>query len=304
MRLGDLLTIIALVLTFDLAIPGIGVFVTHFYWGNFRRRILHLWQSESLRYEHIGEHIEEADYRFLGSYDGTDDTGSIYLRNEGLSVLVDPNKTDLYLLPEGEGLLRLERIDQKDIQALGDVVKIFAGGPVTVAGGRLVFCLREKRKPVLLLYTGSERLMFARAASAGHRVHPYLNKFTPFSIGLGTFLLLLLTLGFLQEPGMGQSVRLGLSAMLIPVYPILPPGILALFLYTTFSRKAHQLRLQAEEAIESHGGNPWQGAELIQYQRLNKKASILQILGVVMIIVAVGINAVIYHQLLGLIPLG
>lgn len=304
MRLGDLLTIIALVLTFDLAIPGIGVFITHFYWGNFRRRILKLWQSENLRYEHIGEHMDEFDYRFIGHYDGSDKDGFIHLRNEALSILADPSKTDVFLLPEGEGLLHLERVDIRDIQALGDVVKIFAGGPINVQDGRLVFCQREKRKPVILLYSGSERLMFARAASAGHRVHPYLNKFTPFSIGFGTFLLLLLTLKFLQEPGMGQSIRLGLSAILIPVYPILPPGILSLFLYITFSRKAHQLRLEAEETIESHGDSPWGGSELIQYQKLNHQASVLQVLSVVMTIVAVGINAIIYYQLLNLIPLG
>lgn len=299
MRPIDLWGIFSIVFVFYLFFPFSGILITHFYWGSFRRRILHLWQSQSLGYEHLSESECENDYRFIGVLDGIDENKVLCLRNEGLSVYVDSNKLDMFLLPEGEGLLHLEKISLKEALEMSDVMKVFAGGPVQYQNNRLVFCSQDTRKPIVLFYRGSQSLMFARAATAGHRVHPYMNKITPFAIGLGTFVLLYMVLRYSGHPSLVKSMRLAMSFAITPLHPLLPPGILTSFLYTTFSRKAHRLRLNAEENIETNTQALPSQAALLQYEKLNQRASQFQFMGMALAGIGITLNIYVYYVLSG-----
>jgi hypothetical protein len=98
----------------------------------------------------------------------------------------------------------------------------------------------------VVLYDGVEETILRRAIWGGRQRNEYWNQFTPASLAAGFLSLLILAYVLLRSPMMRLPALVSLSFSLIPVIPLLPPGVVLHFLYRRLWRRGRFLRAERD----------------------------------------------------------
>lgn len=252
---------------FYIVIPGIGAFLVRHRWRVFRRRIVESSLFPFAGYSQMRRLGTEPQtgyqgcFRFIGTLEAIQGDDIIWLRRGNISIAAEMNRASLYMLPaysayEEEGRLEENEEALTDeiprqlswdrIFSLPEGTQVFISGPFYTEKGHGVFRSTDERTLTVMLFDGRDDTIIRRAIWGGRQRNEYWNLFTPGSLAAGAFALIVISYFLLRSPLLRGSALLSLSFSLIPVAPILPPGVLLYFLYRNLWKRARFLRAERD----------------------------------------------------------
>jgi hypothetical protein len=225
-------------------IPIAGAIINQYRWRQFRRRFDELRLRPILDYGIYRQLEQEGGaFRFIGGFESVTDGKTLWIHGENLTIPVSLTNAQTYLLPmhKGDGAQddfdsseeALEEINWNRVSTLTEGAKVFVGGVLDFQDGRWIFVSTKEAPLLVIFYDGPDRSLTSRAIRSGGRRFEYWNKATPYSIAIGALCQILIALSYLYRPAFRPTVITSLIALFIPLYPIIPPGIL----FTTLHRR-------------------------------------------------------------------
>lgn len=204
--------------------------------------------KEAIHAAHLGQR-SIGRYRFFGTLEALQADDRLWVRDGANSVEVDMNGVRVCLLPEEKapsadgltGPLRFEAlmhrmtmpeiIPWKHMTSLTEGTNVFVCGDLVSDNGVPLFRGNGREAPVVIMFDGSPRQLLTRAIWFGRHRNEYWNFLTPLSLIAGMLVLLIFAVQAFSSPdGYGIGV-LTLSLGAIPVYPLMPPGVIGYFVY-------------------------------------------------------------------------
>ena len=255
--------IILVAVFFYAAIPGAGAFYVRSRWRRFRSRIIESSLFPPAEYHHLrtGSEGYVGNFRFFGDLEAIQGDDIVWLRDHGNTVSAEVNRVPVYWLPssssaEGEGLEeRNEETlpDEMPVQvpwhrifSLPEGTRMFVSGPLYSERGRGVFKSTKEVPLTLVIYDGTKESILRRAIWSGRQRNEYWNPFTPGSLTVGSFGLIIIAYILLRAPLLRLPALLSLAGSLFPLLPLLPPGLLFFFLYRIWWKRARLLRAERD----------------------------------------------------------
>ncbi|MCL2127224.1 MAG: hypothetical protein FWH38_03125 [Treponema sp.] len=247
-------------------VPMAGAAIMRRKWYKFRKRFLELSMSPFLDYRAYwrknscapdrqtpkGPDEGDSAFRFTGSFESVTDGQTLWVRSEDLTVPVSLEKAETYLLPaqkndEGQGIFDLggdtpEKIRWGKISALTEGAKVFVGGLLVCRDGRMCFASAKQNPLTVIFYDGPDNTLVSRAVSSCRHRGEYWNAVTPYSLVTGAICQILMALFYLYRPAYRLTVIVSLVALFIPLYPIIPPGLLFTIIYSRIGLRSRVLR--------------------------------------------------------------
>jgi hypothetical protein len=126
---------------------------------------------------------------------------------------------------------------------------VFVCGALTMEDGLPTFGAIRGETPLVILYDGNPETVVARSVWFGRQRNEYWNELTPLSLLSGfAGLMALAVFGFRDASSQYMAI---ISAVLsvVPFVPLMPPGIIAFFLYRRLWRDGRSLRARRDLAI-------------------------------------------------------
>jgi hypothetical protein len=229
-----------------------GALFKRYKWHIFRRRFDELRLRPILNYRQYAQKGDDGTFRFTGGFESVTDGQTLWIRGEDLTVPVSLKNAETYLLPmqkEGgipevfdPGEETPEKIRWERISALAEGAKVFVGGTLVCRDGRRSFESTKENPLMVIFYDGPDHLLTARVIRAGRHRGEYWNGLTPYALTLGAIALIILAVTFLFRPAYRLTVITSVFALFIPVYPILPPGLLFTVVYRRLAWRSRILR--------------------------------------------------------------
>ncbi len=264
--MGYLLIILAVAVVFYAAIPGAGAFYVRSRWRRFRRRIIHssLFPIADYRQLQVPRDGFIGTFRFFGGLEAIQGENVVWLRSERVSVSVDLTKVPVYWLPsfastqkEGREELNEEtlpdempsEISWRRVFSLPEGTQVFVAGPVYRENGHAVFRSSKDMVVSMVIYDGARESILRRAIWAGRHRNEYWNPFTPGSVSVGSFALIILAYLLLRSPILRLQAVIALTVGLFPLTPLLPPGLLFFFAYRRWWKLARFLRAERDMVL-------------------------------------------------------
>jgi hypothetical protein len=124
-----------------------------------------------------------------------------------------------------------ERIRWDRVSALTDEAKVFVGGTLEMRDDCRIFAASPGKPLLLIFYDGPDRLLAVRAIRTGRHRNEYWNPITPYALILGALFLIFLALSFLPRPAFHITAVVAFAAVFIPLFPMVPPGVLFTVIY-------------------------------------------------------------------------
>jgi len=225
----------------------IGAMVKRYRWYVFRRRFNELRLSPILDYSNywmaVKEMRESVNFRFLGNLESVTDGQTLWMHGNDLTISVSLKNTETYLLPayQGDNDQEMPDIDEdvpskikwRKVSMLTEGAKVFVGGSLVYREDRWQFVSTKKNPLIVFFYDGPDSLFTTRVIQSCRQQWAYWNAVTPYSLILGALCLILLAFSFLHRPVFRPTVIFSFVSLFIPLYPIIPPGLL----FTVFSRR-------------------------------------------------------------------
>lgn len=175
-----------------------------------------------------------AAFRFTGEIESITDARIFWIKGEDLTIPVSLEKTKCFLLPkhDGEGMPEApEQIKWNRASTLTEGVKVFIGGQVKAQNNRLNF-ISTKEMPLIVIFYNCPETELASAIIRAARIrNDYLNALTPISLFAGASALVYIAASLLNRPAFSSVVIMAVIAVFVPVFPIIPPGLLFTFMY-------------------------------------------------------------------------
>jgi hypothetical protein len=259
-----LLVILALAAFWYGVVPVIGAFFTRRAWRHFRRRFNELRLRPLLDYAAY-RHGGEGEYRFTGGFESVTDGRTLWIKGEELTVPVALGGAQTYVLPmplesgggrpglfpDGKGVSGKSsgkkaihenfdpgketprRVKWEQLTSLTEGAKVFIGGSLVFTHDRLGFASTRENPLMVIFYDGPDRSLAIQAIRAGRQGNEYWNSLTPYSFALGVFSQLIMILTYIQRPVFQLTVITAFAAMFIPLFPLIPPGLV----FAVFYRK-------------------------------------------------------------------
>jgi hypothetical protein len=250
---------LAIAFLFYIAIPIAGAFGVRNQWRAFRRRAIELSTVPVLKYRDLSDAIAKAKetndtalgpYRIYGHVEAMAGTNRIWVRGASVSALVDLSHAPMYILEGGAGEAgSVERVAWKSVSSLGEGTRIFAAGKVMLEAGRPVFVDRPEEPLLAVSHDGSEGDLLMRLISGGRRTNEYWNSLGRLSIAFGLALSSGLLVYLTRNPILPSVKALAFFAALIPVLPLMPPGLALFFAYRVLWRRALSFRIARDLAL-------------------------------------------------------
>ena len=236
-------------------------------WYKFRKRFHELHLCPFLNYENywqrIGENNEGADdkavgvFRFSGGFESVTDGQTLWIRSEDLTVPVSLKNAESYLLPAGKnedpveandpGEMPPERIRWEKVSTLTEGVKVFVGGPLKYVNGCRNFASTKENPLIVIFYYCPDLSFFPQVIQSGRQRNEYWNPVTSYSLVIGAIGLILTAVLYLSRPAYRHlTVIFSIIALFIPLYPIIPPGLLLTGIYRRLTWKSRILRTRSD----------------------------------------------------------
>ncbi|HUV07360.1 MAG TPA: hypothetical protein VMX75_06495 [Spirochaetia bacterium] len=257
MLFTNIFIIIAVLISFLFfaLIPGFGAFWVRARWRRFRSRMLGASLLPSIEYSDLRKENKGASFRFMGTLDSIQDRNRIWIKGSSFSLAADLEDVPVYILPSlsmsagFDGVLPDEQpqsVPWKQISSLPAGMPMFVAGRLRIENGLAVFHSVPSSPLLVVIYDGSEESLLKRAIWSGRQKNEYWNQFTLISIITGFFSLFFLAYLLLGNPSMRFAALVALSLSLAPLAPLLPPGVVFLFLYRALWKKARTLRAERD----------------------------------------------------------
>jgi len=280
-----LLVIVGMVILWYGLVPMVGALVKRYQWFDFRNRFnglrLHPIMDDKAYWKHCGKNRDEnaGVYRFMGEFDSVTDDHVLWVRNEGLLVPVALKGAQTYLLPMqgGEtggqgtdpGEEAPEKIRWERISVLAEGTRVFVGGSLFCNEGRWGFAAARENPLVVIFYDGPDHSLATKAIWAGRHRGEYFNLITPYSLIVGALCLLFIAASFLPRPAFRLTVVVSFVATFIPLFPLMPPGLLFTVAYRRLTWRSRILRAYSDLAklplhyFAADGDEPPQGRKTL-----------------------------------------
>jgi hypothetical protein len=229
-------------------IPMAGAFLNRRSWRNFRHRFSELRLKPFLDYSAYQTTKEEGSlFRFIGGVESTDGH-TLWIRSTKLTVPVATMGAQTYLLPLPKGGIgpdvlypdeeAPERIRWDRVSTLTEGARVFVGGLLKPLDNRMTFVSTKENPLLVIFYDGPDRSLTRGVIRAGQYQNEYWNRLTPYGLILGAFSLIIMAFSFLSRPAFRLTAVTAFIALFIPLYPLLPPGMIFTFLYRRLGRQA------------------------------------------------------------------
>lgn len=238
-----LLVSVLLAVVFYLLVPGLGAFAVRARWRRFRTAVLESNRFPVLRY---GEAAESHRYRFTGCLEAVQGDDLVWLEKEGFSVGISLNDVPIYLIPGGAaGTAGFpdetpKVVYWKEVSALAEGTRFYVAGHVVEESGGVVFRGDDLHDPLVIIYEGPEHSFFKRTIWTGRQRNEYWNQFTPVALTGGLLAQLVIAVISVNESRL--TALLATVFALIPVLPLIPPGVVGYYLYRRIWRRARRRR--------------------------------------------------------------
>jgi hypothetical protein len=240
-----------------------GAMIKRYRWHIFRKRFDNLRLSPILDYSQYSLQKDAQEFRFVGGFESVTDGQTLWIRNEGLTVPVSLPNAETYLLPmqksspfrEGapslEGAITEvfdpgeespERIRWERVSALTEGARVFVGGLLSCQEGRWTFVSTKEHPLMVIFYDGSDQSLTTRAIRAGRRPGEYWNAITPYALAIGALCQIIIAVLFLSRPAFRLTVIVSIIALFVPLYPLIPPGLLFTVMYRRLAWRSRILR--------------------------------------------------------------
>jgi hypothetical protein len=225
----------------------IGAIVKRRKWYIFRRRFNALRLYPIIDYSSYWtaskDRQEPLNFRFLGSLESVTDGEILWMHGKDLTISVSLKNTVTYLLPayKGDSAKETPDIDEEapvrirwgKVSMLTEGAKVFVGGSLVYHEERWQFVSTKKNPLIVFFYDGPDSLFTTRVIQSCRQQWAYWNVITPYSLIIGALCLILVAFSFLHRPVFRPTVILSFVSLFIPLYPIIPPGLL----FTVFCRR-------------------------------------------------------------------
>jgi len=234
-------------------VPMAGALVKRYKWHIFRRRFDELRLSPMLDYGRYSRQEGDAGiFRFIGGFESVTDGQTLWIRGEDLTVPVSLRNAETYLLPmqKGDGIPEVfdpsddapEIIRWERVSSLTEGAKVYVGGLLARRDGRWSFASTKEKPLMVIFYDGPDLSLTTRAIRAGRHRGEYWNGITPYSLVIGALCQIITAALFLSRPAFRITVMVSLIALFVPLYPMVPPGLLFTVLYRRLAWRSRILR--------------------------------------------------------------
>lgn len=244
---------LAVALLFYLVIPVASAVGVACGWRRFRRRIVEISQLPQLGYRELAEAMNGADmgpagaFRLCGKIEAMEGKERIWVRGEHASALVDLSGSPLYVVSPGKPEPgAVGRFAWKSISSLAAGTTILVAGRLRGERGKPVFVDMPEERLVAVTYDGGEADLVRRLVVGGRRTNEYWTGLGPLSLAVGMTISsgLLVLLG--SHTAFSTVRALSFLAAILPVLPLLPPGLALFLTYRALWRRALQHRTQRD----------------------------------------------------------
>ena len=233
-------------------VPMTGALVKRYKWHIFRRRFDELCLSPILDYSRYSQQGSANTFRFVGGFESVTNEQTLWIRSEDLTVPVSLQHAETYLLPmqKSDGIPEVfdpgeeapERIRWERVSALTEGAKVFVGGSLVCRDGQRSFVSTKENPLLVIFYDGPDHSLATRTIRAGRHRGEYWNAYTPYSLVIGALCQILMAVAFLSRPAFRLTVIVSLIALFVPLYPMIPPGLLFTVIYRRLAWKSRILR--------------------------------------------------------------
>jgi len=234
-------------------VPMIGALVKRYKWHTFRKRFDELRLSPILDYSQYSQQGKDAGtFRFVGGFESITDGRTLWIRGEDLTVPVSLQNAETYLLPmqKSDSIPEVfdpgdeapEKIRWERVSALTEGARVYVGGLLVCQNGRLNFASTKENPLTVIFYDGPDLSLTTRAIRAGRHRGEYWNAITPYSLVIGALGLILMAVMFLPRPAFRLTVIVSIIALFVPLYPMIPPGLLFTVMYRRLAWRSRILR--------------------------------------------------------------
>lgn len=249
MILGHFLLILLASLVFFAVIPGIGAVLVREKWRRFRNAMFsstdHPLYKPGIALRSEGD---QGRFRCFGTLESIQDNDRIWLQVDGQSVSVDMTNQVFFVLPgrdeeyslDGTLSVQSQRWERSGILTEG--IGVFVFGEMRLQDGMPHFAAAAHEPLLIVLYEGAPERILSRSLWYGRQRNEYWNDFTPVSLLAGTSALMALAFFFFSNPDMQNAAIYASAFALVPFLPLMPPGVIAFFLYRRWWRKGRVLR--------------------------------------------------------------
>jgi len=237
--------------------PMAGALIKRYKWYTFRKRFDELRLSPMLDYvrysrQEGGTGGGHAVFRFIGGFESVTDEQTLWIRGDDLTIPVSLKNAETYLLPMQKGDDIPEILDPSDeapekirwerVSALTEGAKVYVGGLLVCRDGRWSFASTKENPLMVIFYDGPDHSLTTRAIRAGRRRGEYWNAITPYSLVIGALCQIIMAVLFLSRPAFRLTVIVSLIALFVPLYPMIPPGLLFTVMYRRLAWRSRILR--------------------------------------------------------------
>ncbi len=240
---------------FFVVIPAIGVVATRAHWRSFRRAVVNAAlnphagsRTVHSAYERDGE---IGEYRFFGVIEALQADDRLWIRNGSSSVEIEMANATVCLLPEDsppqyrhagddtalgfESLIPTQSMPEivpwSRMSSLTEGTSVFVSGRLVSENGVPIFRGVGRRGPLVIMYDGPPTQLLARAIWFGRHRNEYWNALTPPSLVAGMLILVIVAVrAFSVAAGYAAGI-LTLGLAVIPILPLMPPGVIGYFVY-------------------------------------------------------------------------
>jgi hypothetical protein len=182
--------------------------------------------------------------------------------------------------------------------------------------------VNTKKNPLIeFFYDGPDNLLTARVIQSCREQWEYWNAITPYSLVIGALCLILVAFSLLHRPIFRPTVIVTFVSLFIPLYPIIPPGLLFTVFcrriawksrmfkaYSDLARLSPQPADSADSASPAGSANPAElasPAELGMFpdvalklaRQYMAKAYALEVLSWVLLLTGIGLNIVFFLEI-------
>ncbi|HTX74265.1 MAG TPA: hypothetical protein VMC79_15645 [Rectinemataceae bacterium] len=277
---------LAVAVLFYLVIPLSGAVSVAHRWRRFRKRVAEVGRLPPLSYrDTTGAAGNEASpaggsFRLLGRIEAMEGEKRIWVQGEQSSALVDLSSAPLHVLSPGAaepGSVR--RVAWRSISSLAAGTRIMVGGRLRIENGKPTFVDLPEERLIAVTFDGEPDDLVRRLIIGGRRLNEYWTAIGPLSLAAGMTISsgLLLVLG---GHSTFSTVRaLSFLAAIIPILPVLPPGLGLFLLYRVFWRRALRHRTRRDLLrLDGDGLETFSESERKAVGREQLKADVLMLL--------------------------
>ncbi|TVR05262.1 MAG: hypothetical protein EA403_03260 [Spirochaetaceae bacterium] len=240
--------------------PGIGAFVVRARWRLFRARMIDASLRPTVGYVQLRSNDPSAGYlgvyRCFGTLEAIQADDTLWITDGKISLAVRMSDEHVYYLaPDllASGADQSELPDEtptivpwSKIGSLPEGTRMFVCGPLYVQGGTAFFRSDGATSLTVLIYDGTPESVLERSIWSGRHRNEYWNQVTPGSLAAGSLSLLILASVYIGSPWLRSSAILAVAGSLIPVLPLMPPGVPLFFVYRRWWQHARSLRAERD----------------------------------------------------------